>query len=522
MSHKKNNEPVKIKNYFILGSIIIALFVLNIWYLKKYLSFNAAYITDYQVKEDTLAQYRHPAVAGLFYKAQAEELEKDIKKYVDGGKFLSYSNYMPKMIIVPHAGYIYSAGTAGKAYAALQKHAKSIKNVVLVGPSHFYGGQGAFLSDIDYFSTPLGDIAVNKEIVKEIASENEQFLINNQAHVKEHSLEVQLPFIQKVLPNAKIVPIIYGNIEPEILAKGVQKYVKQPNTILVISADLSHYHSYDKAQETDRNSAKKIEKGEQLTNHESCGAIGINAAMLLAKEGHYYPQMLELVNSGDTAGDKDSVVGYGAWSFYSDREVPKLSKLEKEIESLNEFSKLYAEHLKNIAKTSIERAVKSKKHYSPSKSHFPEDVFDKGASFVTLYKKGELRGCIGTVLPVSSIAQDIANNAYAAALEDSRFPPVTEEELPDLSYSIALLSGFEKINYTNEADVIEQIKANVDGLIIRDGNRQGVFLPAVWKELPNKEDFFKHLKIKAGMNPNYWNNRIVVYRFRTVEIKDEN
>ena len=119
------------------------------------------------------------------------------------------------------------------------------------------------------------------------------------------------------------------------------------------------------------------------------------------------------------------------------------------------------------------------------------------------------------------IAQGIANNAYAAALEDNRFSPVTEDELPEITYSISLLTNFEKINYTNEQDVLKQIKAGKDGIVIRDGNRQGVFLPVVWTQLRDKTEFFKQLKIKAGMNPNYWNNGIKVYRFRAVEIKNE-
>ena len=258
-----------------------------------------------------------------------------------------------------------------------------------------------------------------------------------------------------------------------------------------------------------------------MESHDSCGATGINAALLLAKENHYYPQMLELINSGDSGGDKQRVVGYGAWSFYPDAVSQPQEQLEKETENLENFSRLYKEHLLQIAQISLEKAVKYGKHYSPSRRSFPEDIFDKGAVFVTLKKNGELRGCIGSILPTMSVAQNIADNAYAAALSDKRFLPVEEKELPEITYSIALLTNFEKVEYKSEQDVLNKIKAGIDGLVIRDGDRQGVFLPAVWKELPDKNNFFKHLKIKAGMNPNYWNNRINVYRFRTVEVRNE-
>lgn len=522
MNRKQNTEPSKWKRYVLWGCVAAALLVLNYWYLDKYLSANSGYITAYRPGEDDLAQYRNPAVAGLFYSAQPAELSGHVDQYLQSGRFSRYSGYQPKIMIVPHAGYIYSAGTAGKAYAVLQKYAPQIKNVILLGPSHYYGGDGAWLSDIDYFATPLGDVAVNKAMVRKIASAAPEIKINNQAHLKEHSLEVQLPFVQKVLPKAKIVPLIYGRISPETLAETLAEYLKRQDTVLIVSADLSHYHQYEEAQKIDAGTAAKIEKGEPLADHESCGAAGINTALLLAARGNYRPQMLELINSGDVSGDKSRVVGYGAWSFYPDSEpLPPQSELERQTESLRAFAGLYGDNLRQIVRMALDKGVKHHKSYSPSRRHFPEQIFDKGASFVTLLKNGELRGCIGSILPSSSIAQDVASNAYGAALEDSRFPPVTADELPEIKFSIALLTGFEKIEYKDEADVLKKIKAGTDGIVIRDGNRQGVFLPSVWAELPDKEEFFKQLKIKAGMNPNYWNNRINVYRFRTVEIKDE-
>ena len=522
MSHNPNPENSKLGRRIIWGAVIVALGILNYWYLNKYLSSNAGYITAFQVPDDELAQYRNPAVAGVFYSARPEELSEQVDKYVQSGRFVGYAAYQPKIVIVPHAGYMYSASTAGKAYAVLQKYAPTIKKVIVLGPSHYEGARGAFLSDADYFATPLGSLKVHKDIESELVKSSPLFKFNNKPHNKEHSIEVQLPFLKKVLPEAQIVPILYGNIAPEDLAKALQKYLASPDTVLLVSADLSHYNDYETAQKQDLATADKIAKGDKLENHDSCGAIGINTALLLAKDNHYRPQLLELINSGDTGGDKDRVVGYGAWSFYPDSSpAPQPSRLERQVESLKAYKSLYSENLLEIAKSSVEKAVRHGGAYSPSRRHYPEQLFDKGAAFVTIYKNGELRGCIGSVLPRTAIALDIAANARAAALEDSRFSPITVEELPHLSYEVSLLSGFEKISYTNEAEVLRKIKQGIDGIVIRDGNRQGVFLPSVWKQLPHKEEFFKQLKIKAGMNPNYWNNRINVYRFRTVEIKNE-
>ena len=520
MIRKKKIETLKTSQYILWGMLIVALLVLNYWYLEKYLSFNSSYITEYQAPIDNLAQYRNPSVAGLFYSASPKELGEDVDAFLRAGHFVGYQT-KPKMIIVPHAGYMYSAATAGKAYVLLQEYAATIKNIILLGPSHYYGGKDVYLSDVDYFKTPLGNVSVNKTITRQLAADNKIFKINNKAHTKEHSLEVQLPFIQKVLPKAQIIPMIYGDVQPEKIVQGIERYLKRDDTILIVSADLSHYHHYEEAKQIDQQTAQKIATKQSLENHESCGAIGINAALILAQTNNYQPQMLDLINSGDVSNNKQKVVGYGAWSFYPDEtsEQP-LSKLDLEVENLRAFSNLYKNNLIQITHTSLRRAVEDHKKYSPSRRSYPEDIFDRGASFVTLYKNGELRGCIGSILPSISIAQDIADNTYAAAMEDKRFPPITKEELPEITYTISLLSGFEDIKYQNEQDLIQKIIKDIDGVVIRDGNRQGVFLPSVWEKLPNKEDFFKQLKIKAGMNPNYWSNRIKVYRFRTVEIKE--
>ena len=163
------------------------------------------------------------------------------------------------------------------------------------------------------------------------------------------------------------------------------------------------------------------------------------------------------------------------------------------------------------------------KKYAPSRQDYADVLFDKGAAFVTLTKKGELRGCIGSLIAGRAIALDIAANAYAAALEDVRFPAVKAEELPDLSFSISLLTDYERLHFKNEEDVLKQIVSGKDGLVIRDGDRQGVLLPSVWEQIPDKREFLNNLKIKAGLSPVYWSDKVKIYRFRVVEIKaDEN
>ena len=225
-----------------------------------------------------------------------------------------------------------------------------------------------------------------------------------------------------------------------------------------------------------------------------------------------------MTNSGDVAKQFDRVVGYGAWQFLPDENKKQSNILSEDMDSLNNFKKVYGEDLMNVAVETLNRAVFDKSKYVPSRKDYADPLFNKGAAFVTLNKDGKLRGCMGSVVPIQGIARNIAENAYAAAMEDSRFTPLQPDELAETSVTISLLTGFEPIIYKNEADLLTKLVPGTDGVVIRSGSRQAVFLPSVWKEIPDKQAFLNNLKFKAGMNPSYWSNKIKVYRFYTVEI----
>lgn len=524
MKDKSDIDYKKLTNYILIALAAIAVLWLNYCSLDAHISSNSQLITDYRPKEDELAQYRNPAVAGIFYSEDKTRLDSEVAHYLS--KAGSLSEYQPRILIVPHAGYIYSATTAAKAYGRLSKYAGKIKNVILLGPSHHVAFKGAALPKTDYFVTPLGAVQVNKELSAALASQP-GFRFFDPAHKNEHCLEVQLPFLQKVLKKFKIIPVVYGDASPQELSVALEPLLRQSDTLLVVSADLSHYEDYETAKALDTKTAEMVAgKQPEIENHMSCGAAGINTALLLAGKQSLRPEMLELVNSGDTAGDKERVVGYGAWSFSGEanpHQDTQRSSLERETENLRLFAESYKDEIRQIASRTLREAVVEHKHFSPARKDYSDELFNKGASFVTLKKHSDLRGCIGTIMPHIAIAHDIADNAYRAAMEDNRFEPLSEAELPSLSYSVSLLTGLEPIHYHNEADLMNRIQPGVDGVIIRDGDRQGLFLPSVWAELPDKADFMKNLKIKAGMNPSFWSDNIKVYRFRTVEImSDEN
>ena len=247
----KDNSDIDYKrrtHYIIIALLGIAVLWLNYCSLRAHVSSNSRLITDYQPKEDELARYRNPAVAGIFYSADKDRLDSEVEHYL--ADTASPLDYQPRILIVPHAGYVYSASTAAKAYGRLQKYAAKIKNVILLGPSHRVAFRGAALPSADFFATPLGAVPVNRELTAQLAA-LPGFKIDDHPHKEEHSLEVQLPFLQKVLKKFKIIPVVYGEVDPGLLAQALEPLVERDDTLLVVSADLSHYNDYETARELD-------------------------------------------------------------------------------------------------------------------------------------------------------------------------------------------------------------------------------------------------------------------------------
>ena len=517
MAPRDDFDSSKIIYYIIIAIIIIAFLVLNYVSFRKNVSSNSQTINEFVKPQEHIE--RAPAVAGLFYSEDKVKLDADVDHYLSVD--FNASEHQPQILIVPHAGYEYSAATAAKAYARLSNYKDKIKRVVLVGPSHRVAFQGLATTDKDFFVTPLGKVRVSKNMVKEV-TKNDKVTIFDAAHKNEHSLEVQLPFLQKTLSSFSILPIVYGQEEPAHLAEVLRPYLSRKDTIVIFSADLSHYLTYEQAQKVDQETADLIaNRNPDVDDHMSCGGTGINAALILARKSNLHPELLDLINSGDVKGNYQSVVGYGSWMF-TPAEIEQdeiLTPIEQEEKNIRDFTSLYGQELLKIAELSLNEAVTEHRLYSPSRDDYNDNLFNKGSSFVTYEKNGELRGCIGTVVPSIAIAHDIAKNAYTAALEDSRFNPISEEELQDITVSISLLTDFERIRYIDEDDLLSQVTPGIDGLILRDGNRQGIFLPTVWEKIPDKKEFLSELKIKSGLAPSYRSQKMKIYKFRTVEVK---
>lgn len=261
-----------------------------------------------------MSQIREPAVADYFYPSASDELTSAVDAYLDAVPPAA-AGPAPKALIVPHAGYLYSGPVAATAYARLSTARESVRRVVLMGPCHRIPVNGLALSSADFFRTPLGDIPI--EHVSAATMSLPGVLVSDRAHQSEHSLEVHLPFLQRVLDAFTLIPVAVGEATPEHVAGLLDALWGGPETLIVISSDLSHYLRYDEAVVTDRGTCTAIERldPDAIGPEDACGCFAIRGLLLQAKRRGLRVTTVDLRNSGDTAGARGQVVGYGAWTL---------------------------------------------------------------------------------------------------------------------------------------------------------------------------------------------------------------
>ncbi len=261
-----------------------------------------------------VANIRSAAVAGMFYPASAQELHEwldESLRLADTGKS------SVKAMIVPHAGYIYSGKIAASAYARLSNRTKAITRVLLLGPAHRVGFRGIAVPTVDSFATPLGEVTLDHQVINQLVK-SPDIAFSDHAHAEEHSLEVQLPFLQKVLGDSfKLVPLLIGITSPEVVANVLEKLWGDEHTLIIVSSDLSHFHDYQTAKRLDSETSMAIEKGDTgaLDGNRACGYLPVSGLLKAASKYGLRAQTIDLRNSGDTAGSRDRVVGYGAYVF---------------------------------------------------------------------------------------------------------------------------------------------------------------------------------------------------------------
>src|SRR5215468_5873995 len=257
---------------------------------------------------------RPAAVAGQFYLGNADRLRKQVSDLL-AGIAIPIKN-IPEALIAPHAGYVYSGATAAAAFATLRNGAQMITRVVLIGPAHYVHLRGIAAPTVDAFETPLGRVPVDKSALSTIA--DLPFVVRSDApHAPEHALEVELPFLQTLLASFRVVPLVVGDAAPQDVAHGLRRLWGEPDTLIVVSSDLSHYHDYETARRLDAATAAAIERSDwaSLGPNQACGCVAVAGLLVEAGRRSLRARRLSLCNSGDTAGSRDRVVGYGAWMF---------------------------------------------------------------------------------------------------------------------------------------------------------------------------------------------------------------
>ncbi len=453
-----------------------------------------------------MSQTRPAAVAGSFYPDNAAAL----RQVVDGHLSAAHKSLAaavavcPKMLIVPHAGYVYSGGVAALAFAALEPWHERIKRVVLLGPVHRVAVLGLAAPTVDAFETPLGRIPLDKAALAQLGN-LPQVVWSDRPHAQEHSLEVQLPMLQSVLDNGfALVPLAVGQASPTEVAEVLERLWGGDETLIVISSDLSHFLPYAQARVKDSATVQRIlDFAPALNGEEACGAAPLNGALLAARHHGLRSRLLDLRNSGDSNfGDKDRVVGYAAVAF--DPPPPADASSEEAVLG----AALLAAARQQIA-AHLGLTVGKSPLAAPTALHQP------GATFVTLHdEQGQLRGCVGRLEASRSLIDDVRSNAVAAAFHDSRFMPLVAEEWPGLQIEVSVLTPAQPLPARDESDALAALRPGVDGVTLEWHGRHATLLPQVWAQCPQPTQFMAALKHKAGLAADFWAPDLQLSRYQ--------
>lgn len=460
---------------------------------------------------------REPVFAGKFYPAEKEELMHDLENY--------FSNAVPRQgdaiaVISPHAGYVFSGGVAASAYNQINPDLE-YENVFVLTSSHSAHFKGVSVYKDGNYITPLGEIQLNEKIAEELIRDNILCRFIPEAHSQEHSLEVQLPFLQYHLKyNFKLIPIVIGqgeNVSAE-LAHALKPYYNRKN-LFIISSDFSHYPEYKDAIRVDEKTAisicknsvseflktrlenKKIGIGNLSTD--ICGASSVLTLLNLTENKNFNYKIIDYKNSGDAIfGDKHSVVGYSAIAVFENK--------------INEFdlSNNEKKYLLNIARESIEKSI-DHKSIEIDTSGLSKSLNSECGVFVTLKKDGRLRGCIGSFTSNKPLPMTVSNLAVSSAFNDYRFSAVSKKELKKIKIEISVLTPMKKIQNINE------IELGKHGIYIKKEGKSGTFLPDVatdtgWSLI----EFIERCAVdKAGLKPGAWKDADI-YIYETIKFSE--
>lgn len=476
---------------------------------------------------DQAGRAHDSVIAGSWYPGDEAVLRQDVERYLaavphqdPGGKLLA--------LIVPHAGYHYSGQVAAHAYKLLQK--VKFDTVVVIAPSHHALFPGASVYDQGGMRTPLGVMPLDRDFVTSLEGRDERIRYREEAYSREHSLEIQLPFLQLVQPGIRLVPLVMGDQDwasCERLANNLSECIRGKSVLVVASTDLSHFHSYDQAKSLDQIvldhvnalNPKGLHQSIAAGRCEACGAGPMVTAMLVAQRfGATAGQVLNYANSGDVTGDRNRVVGYMAAALLSgpaarqtaakvdtqahaqSQEVTAAAAVPPKAGTGPGLTAAEKKRLHQIAKQSIEARLRGDN--PPRLDKLTATLEEPRGAFVTLKKHGELRGCIGHIVGSKPLAETVAEMAEAAAFLDRRFPAVTAGEFSELEIEISALTPLERVSD------VGMIQVGTHGILMRRGSASGVLLPQVAVEYGwDRTTFLEQTCRKAGLSKDVWKDR---------------
>jgi AmmeMemoRadiSam system protein B/AmmeMemoRadiSam system protein A len=444
---------------------------------------------------------RATAVAGRFYPAEAVTLARDVDRYLAEGVGLE-RNDPPKALVVPHAGYVYSGPIAGSAYRTLLAARGRVRRVVLLGPAHRVPVRGLARPSVTSFATPLGPIRIDERLdvlLPDVPT-------SDAAHAQEHALEVQLPFLVRALGmEITVAPLVVGDATPAEVASVIDRLWGGDETVIIVSSDLSHYLPYATAARIDGATADAIVALDPTIDPDrACGARAIAGLLVVARQRAMRATRIDLRSSGDTAGARDEVVGYGAFAFY-----------EPEIDA--ERGRM----LVRIARGAVDDALAGVATRDDASDHDPDWLRAPRGVFVTLHRSdGRLHGCIGEIEARRPLGAAVRRAARLAATEDPRADEIGPDVADDLAIEVSVLSPLTPIDVQTRADLIRALRPNEDGLVLAHRGRRATYLPQVWESLPDRERFVGELFRKAGLPRDFWDDEVEAYRYRATSFTE--
>jgi MEMO1 family protein len=477
---------------------------------------------------DSKPPVRVPSVAGQFYPGDANKLRRALTHFFNDA--VPACGEQPLAIVAPHAGYVYSGQIVADAFQQAANYSYDV--VVILGTNHTTAPfDGVAMYPRGAFRTPLGDAPIDEKVTTALMAEDSTFASRPENHSREHSIEVQVPFVQHLFPEARIVPIVVGSSEMSLCSrfgKALAKVLKNRNALIVASSDLSHYPDYEDAQNVDLQTLAAVAsfdparvkqamhdaKYGNISNLSTCacGEGPIMAAMIASRElGATHGRLISYANSGDVAvGEYDRVVGYGAVIFAAgatkSEAEPALLQAAEPGDTLSAADK---KALLALARKSIEWYLDS--DVTPLPRNFAASARVPQGAFVTLKKLGELRGCIGHMAEDMPLCRTVSGMALMAAFEDQRFRPVSSDEMKDIEMEISALTPFQRVPNA------DSIVIGRDGVVLRKDGRSAVFLPQVATEQGwTRDEMLDHLCLKAGLPAGSWRKNTEFSTFQAI------